>query len=340
MKRNYYFTVFITTLFLSITNARAQTGYIIKVDGDKIYMNLSGAKVSDVVPVFNNGGSMTDPRTGRNIQTEPEVVGQIKIIAVQGAYSVGRVYGNPTTYPAEGMTVGKGTTIQKDDWGEVTVMIAPAELNFPKGLNNLVENQGNEYVDQGYIGDYVSAALMPYILKSGNIQLIDSSVLGAPQQNQNGDTYSNQAANYAKEMGAHYMIKITMLKPDVVADQKNTFQPGQIARGIMSLTKTPQTSATGTIQSILPNDMEISKMVVSVKMIVYMFDVQTNRVLKTWEAEGTASGKPSISLKNWQAFGDLFIGGANFTQTIAGRAVDKAFVKIGKELNEYFKENL
>jgi len=341
--RTYFLIIFAATMLLGATDARAQngsqstTGYIIKVAGDKIYLNLPNAEVADVVSVFDGGGSITDPKTGRTIRTEPEVTGQIKIIAVQGAYAVGRVYGNSATSLQEGMTVRKGSVIQKDDWGEVTVMIAPAELNFPQGLNTMVKNESG---DEGYIGDYVSAALMPHLLESGKIQLIDSSMLGAPQQNSYGDTYSNQAIDYAKEKGARYMVKITMLKPDVVADRKIDLSPGGIVGGVRSLSKVFRTNTTETIESVLPDNMKISKMEVSVKMMVHLVDLQTSRVLNIWNAEGSASGKPSVVLSQWETFGDLSIDGANFTQTITGKAIDNAFKKIGKELNQYFKENL
>ena len=91
------------------------------------------------------------------------------IIAVQGAYSVGRLYGNTSFYPVEGMTVRKGTVMQKNNYGEATVMIAPADLKFPQGVNTMV--------GEGYIGDYVSVALMQHLLKSDKIQVIDREML-------------------------------------------------------------------------------------------------------------------------------------------------------------------
>ena len=337
--RTYFLIVIVAAMLSGVIGASAQDGYqntrdyIIKVDGDKVYLKLSEAKVSDIVSILSTGESMTDPRTGQAIRIEPEVVGKIKIIAVLGNYSVGRVYGNTITLPREGMTVRK----EGDDLREVAVMIAPADLNFPKGLNTTVKNENG---DEGYIGDYVSAALMPYLLKSGKIRLIDSSQLGVPQQNQYGDTYSNQAINFAQEKGARYMIKITMLKPDVVAGKKDRFSPGKIVIGALNLSKVPLTNATKLIQSVLPNDMEISNMEVSVKMKVHIVDLQTSSVLYIWDAEGSASGKPSIVLSQWETFGDLSLDGANFTQTITGKAIDKAFEKIGKELNKYLNEHL
>ena len=136
------------------------------------------------------------------------------------------------------------------------------------------------------------------------------------------------------------MIKVTMLKPDVVANRKTRFSPGNIVDGIINISNTPRTRTTETIRSALPDNMEISKMTVSVKMSVHIVDMQTGRILNVWNAEGSASGKPSILLSYWATFGDLSIDGADFTQTVTGRAIDEAFKKIGKELNEYFSKNL
>jgi hypothetical protein len=199
------------------------------------------------------------------------VVGQIKIIAVQGNYSVGKIYGNAIVYPGEGMTVRKGSVIQKNNYGETTVMIAPAELNFPQGLNTMVGD--------GYIGDYVSAALMLHLLKSDKIHLIDRSIFGSHQQkNEYGYEMSSKGI-YEKEMdlvnsgaidrytmleygrisGARYLIKITMQKPDVVNVSNNIPVKG-MANLASDLTNTPRPSN----NQYLPDNMSSPNIKVSV----------------------------------------------------------------------------
>lgn len=352
--RTCFLVVFATTLMLGITSASAQGGYIIKVEGDKIYLNLPNAKVSDVVSVLDNGGFMTDSRTGREIRREPEVIGQIKIIAVQGTYAVGKVYGNATSYPEEGMTVRKGTVMQRNDYGEATVMIAPAELNWPEVKNVMVgDGNGNE----GYIGDYVSAALMKQLLKSGNIQVVDRSILGAYQQsgmyqqsdgiyekemelNNRGIIDSNTMLQYGKMSGVRYLLKITLLKPDVV-NINNKIPVKGITNALSNATNSNKTGRTNKTQDLLPDQMETNNIKVSIKVATHLIDIQTGRVLFITDDVGTASGAPQIDLELGSNY-NLTLNRKNvdFMQTVTGKAIDNAFKKIGKELNNYFDKQL
>jgi len=333
-----FLVIFTTIMFLDITNMSAQSGYIIKIDGDKVYMNLPNAKVSDVVPVYNNGGSMTDPKTGRTIQTEPEVVGQIKIIAVQGAYSVGKIYGNLIAELQPEMVVGKRNVIQKNGYGETTVMIAPADLNFPQGMNTMVGD--------GYIGDYVSDALMEQLLKCDKIQLIDRSIY-AIQQNeismgQSGAIDPNTALEYGKISGAHYLIKITLQKPDVVTITNDVPVRGLVTAA-SNIGSGGRSSSNTNMSQYLPDNVHTANVKVSVKIVTKILDVQTGHLLFTSNGEGSANGKPQIGIESLQYGGNgikLNNPDVPFTQTITSKAIDRAFKKIGKELIGYFNENL
>ncbi|MDR0231961.1 MAG: hypothetical protein LBI82_07565 [Dysgonamonadaceae bacterium] len=360
--RTYFLLIFAIVMFLGVTNTRAQGGYIIKVEGNKIYLNMPNAKVSDIVSVLNNGGSMIDPRTGQTIYTEPEVVGQLKIIAVQGAYSVGMVYGNTVIYPQEGMTVRKGTVMQRNNYGEATVMIAPAELNFPQGFNTMVGD--------GYIGDYVSAALMEHLLKSDKIQVIDRSMLSMQQGEislgQSGMIDYNTAIEYGKISGVRYAVKIILQKPDVVTIGNNV--PIKALAGMVSEATNSNNSSRGRtnqVQNLLPENMSTSNIKVAVNIVTQIVDLQTGRLLYQAKATGKASGAPSIGLElgnygnngydtgyydnnynnNYNTGSGNTINinqknGSDFMQTVTGKAIDDAFKKIGKDLNKYFKENL
>jgi curli biogenesis system outer membrane secretion channel CsgG len=338
--RKFFLIVFTATLTLGITGAKAQSGYIIKVDGDKVYMNLPNVKVSDIVSVLDSGSSIRDPRTGREIWREPEVVGQIKIIAVQGAYSVGKVYGNTSINPQEGMTVSKGTVIQKNDYGETTVMIAPVELNFPQGLNTMVGD--------GYIGDYVTAALMEQLLKSDKIQVLDRSILQTQRNELNmagsGEIDYNTALQYGKMMGARYIIKVTMQKPDVVTVGSNI-----PLRGIIqSFNSGRQSNNTGNrqsrpaqqLQQLIPENISTVKVQVAVNITAHIIDLQTGVVLFMSKGMGVAAGMPQLSLEI-AAVGRTDINqGADFSQTVTGIAIEDAFGKIGRELNNYFDKQI
>lgn len=341
MRKYYFLIAFVTSLLLNITGVNAQAGYIIKVDENKIYLNMPNAKVSDIVSALDNGSFMTDPRTGDSIYIEPEIVGQIKIIAVQSNYAVGLVYGDAASHLAEGMTVKNGTVMQKNSYGETTVMIAPAELNFPQGVNTMVGD--------GYIGDYVSAALMSHLLQSDKIQLIDRSAL-AMQQNEislgkSGEIDYNTALEYGKISGVRYVVKITLQKPDVV-NVGNSIPVKGIMDAVEEVTKSNKTGRDGTertnrTRDMIPSNMQTNNVKVSVRIVTHIIDLQTGKVLFTTNSTGTASGNPQISLESTQ-YGHVTINSkdVNFTQTVTGKAIDNAFKKIGKELNKYFSKNL
>jgi len=371
--RTYFIVVFTIAMFLGITSVKAQqnsqnsVGYIIKVDEDKVYLNLPNVKISDIVSIFDNGGYMTDPRTGQSIRTIPETVGQIKIIAVQGKYSVGRIYGNLANYPQVGMTVRKETIIKKNDYGETTVMIAPAELNWPKGENALINNMSS---NEGYIGDYISAALTQHLLESNKIQVVDRSIFGAYQQQVDGMTQQEKGV-YEKEMdlknngtidpntalengkmsGVRYLVKITLQKPDIVYIN-NEFPVEGVANAFMGRRKTKVTQ-------YLPANLKTTNVKVSVRIVAHLVDLQTGKELFISNGIGTASGKPQIDLE-WSNYNNNIEYSNNndynnsnisakinnkdkdvdFTQTITGKAIDNALEKIGKELRNYFEENL
>ena len=335
--RTYFLIVFVATMLSGVAGVSAQngsqntSGYIIKVDGDKVYLNLPDAKVSDIVSVLDNGGSMEDPKTRRTIRTEPEVVGQIKIIAALGDYSVGRVYGNMTTPPGEGMTVQKGPVVQKNKYGETTVMIAPAEVNFPQGLNTTVGD--------GFIGDLVSDALMEHLMESDKIQLIDRSMLTTQQSEislgQSSAIDPNTAIEFGKISGVRYLVKITLQKPDVV----NISDDIPVAGLVNAFTNGRNTNIT----QHLPTNVHTAHVKVSVRIVTHVVDLQTGKVLFMSAGEGSAKGSPQIGIESPELGGNglkLNNKEVDFTQTVIGKAIDHAFKKIGKELNEYFSKNL
>jgi len=124
-------------------------GYIMQINGDNIYLNLHAPNVmvGEMISVMSGGGEIEDPKTGNKIQTEPEVIGQIKVIRVTDTYSIGKAYGNTDIHQlADAMTVRRGAILQTNGYGETTVMIAPASVMLPEGVNTLVGSDGK----QGY----------------------------------------------------------------------------------------------------------------------------------------------------------------------------------------------
>jgi len=324
-------------------------GYIIKVEGDKIYLKTlsRNIKISDVVSVMSKNELIIDPVTRKEVRLEPEVVGHIKITAVQSEYSIGIVYGDANTVLAEGMNIRKESTLPVNNYSEAIVMIAPAEVNFPQAMNTMV---GDTYSGGGYIGDYVSAALMEQLLKSNKIQLIDRSILQTQRDELSmasiGEIDYNTMLKYGKTMGARYIVKITMQKPDVATIGNNIPVAGimRTTRSIANSYSSNGNNSYGTsqpIQQAIPENVSTRNVKVLVNIAAHVVDLQTGRVLFMSKGTGKASGAPQLSFEITAVGRNTDINqGADFFQTITGKAVEDAFKHIGRELITYFNRNL
>ena len=324
-------------------------GYIIKVEGDKIYLKTlsRNIKISDVVSVMSKNELIIDPVTRKEVRLEPEVVGHIKITAVQSEYSIGIVYGDAKTVLAEGMNIRKESTLPVNNYSEAIVMIAPAEVNFPQAMNTMV---GDTYSGGGYIGDYVSAALMEQLLKSNKIQLIDRSILQIQRDELTmaniGEIDYNTMLKYGKIMGARYIVKITMQKPDVATIGNNIPVAG-IMRTTQSIANSYSSNGNNSygtsqpIQQAIPENVSTRNVKVLVNIAAHVVDLQTGRVLFMSKSTGKASGAPQLSFEITAVGRNTDINqGADFFQTITGKAVEDAFKHIGRELITYFNRNL
>ena len=242
-------------------------------------------------------------------------------------------------------------------YDETTVMIAPAEVNFPQGVNTMVQD--------GYIGDYVTAALMEQLLKSNKIQLIDRSILDIQRNEinmgQSGEIDYSTMLQYGKITGVKYIVKVTMQKPDVVNARNNipvgaflgvAQNAAYISGGNSGQQLSQQFQQT---RQVTPENVSTEKVKVSVNMIATVLDLQTGRVLFMSKSVGKASGKPQvgIDLPTAQTYDPYGYGysqpqtgklelnqGAFFTQTITGQAIEDAFKKIGPELVGYFNRQI
>jgi len=386
--------LFIFLIFLcSLARGQSIEGHIIKVDGDKIYINLHrpSINVSNVLSVYGNDGSNT------------EAVALIEITAIPGAYSVGRVLGESAIPLAEKMTVRKDnysppiiapvsipaqventpvsepvpvpqenqvppvnesdpiptvnlveTPASQENYfppanndapvqqetrktnyppanndGKATVVIAPAEVQFPDGVNNMIVGATGE---SGYVGSYVTAALTKQLKRCDKIRLLDPSMM--------------------QELGlsARYMVKVTMQKPDV-AIVGTSVSPRKILDVF-------QNSAQQ-LKQVAPENVSKSQVEVSVNAIAEIIDRQTGEILLTTDpVTGTHSGTPQIGIDLPVAVGTQtsqydpgysqpqtnnginINKGAVFSQTVTGKAIEDAIKQIGKELVNYFNNQL
>ena len=354
MTRKLTILVFATLLLCGGKIFSQTEGYIMKVEGDKVYINLVEpyVKVSDVLSVMSKGSTMKD-RNGNDIQIEPEFVGQIKIYSVTKNYSIAMVYSKYGHIEFEElMTVKKEEAhLAKNVYGETVVMIAPAWINWPEVNNVMIEG--------GYLGDFVSAVLMEHLLKCDKIKLVDRSIMyeqngqeGLYQKEMNlvgtGIVDQNTAVAFGRVSGARYVIKISINKPDIVNTNTNVPLKFIVQALGVGLTSSGLVSAPigNVATNLTPNDVKTANINVSVAVSVIVIDMQTNEVKYTKRANGTAKGKPQLSLEYGTVYESKSLdikwnGGTHFfTQTVTGKAVDDAFKEIGKELIKYFEKNL
>ena len=214
---------------IALGYGQTQQGYIIKVEVDKIYLDLHApdVKVSDVVSVYSEDGYITHPVTNQKIKTEGELIGRIEITSVYETYSIGKILPGVSKALKEGMSVKKEPTAEKvgtpiiieterpreavshfsaKDGGKPTVVITSAQVNDVVG-------------SVGYFGGYVSDMLMEQLLRGNQVQLLDRSALNAQMDELElvGAYIDPETAiQRGKIIGARYIIQVTMQRPDVV----------------------------------------------------------------------------------------------------------------------------
>jgi hypothetical protein len=83
-------------------------GRIVKVDGDKVYINAGselGIQAGDVFEVWHEGEALVDPETGLELGRESEKVGTIQVITVAEKYAIAQA--------VEGETFERGDLIMQ-----------------------------------------------------------------------------------------------------------------------------------------------------------------------------------------------------------------------------------
>jgi hypothetical protein len=132
--------------------------------------------------------------------------------------------------------------------------------------------------------------------------------------------------------GAQYIIQVTMQKPDVV----------NVRTGI------PLASIMGAAQAIsgtnigaqYASNMQVGTLKAEVSISTRVVDLQTGEVVFMSSGTGKAKGKSQLAMEYGALGGGEINGGAQgFKQTITGKAIQQAFMGIGRNLNEYFKGN-
>lgn len=319
------------------------TGYVINVEEEKVYLDLSSAKVKvgDKVKVLSDKGYFIHPVTKRKIERAQEELATLSIVKVYDSYSEAiPVHRNDLKNIKVGAEVKKSMPIMStskmtdengvvdvmrnvvtDDKDKISVFVAPAQVNDITGI--------------GYFGTYVSDILMEQLMMCDKIRLLDRTVLGmqVDEIDLSGSEYvdASAAIQKGKMLGAERIIQVTMQKPDVV----------NIRTGI------PLASIMGAVQGIANtnigaqymSNMQIATLKASVNISVRVIDIETGEVLFMCSSTGKAQGKSQLSMEYGALGGAELNGGAEgFKQTVTGKAIQHAFTRIGRNLNDYFNQ--
>lgn len=366
------FVLFIAILAMTcgIGFAQNSQGYIINIENGKVYVDLSfpKVKVGDAIGVYVRSGYETDPVTGRRVRKPDELKAELKISSVHQGYSLACPIGGVsiTTLKA-GMMVKRleSTSSQKqstanlvnpkntsdymreafvnssndlDDYQHHS--IRERQQNFSPVSSNkatvvVAPAQVNDVVNSGHFGGYVADVLMEQLLMCNDVRLLDRSVLNAQidEVNLAGDIIDpNTAIQRGKVVGAKYIIQVTMQKPDVVNER--TGIPLASVMGAIGM-------ATGkNVGAQYASNMQIGTLRASVSINVRVVDLQTGEVLFMTSGSGKAKGKSQLALEYGALGGGVINGGADgFKQTVTGKAIQQAFVTIGRNLRSYFAGN-
>ncbi len=318
------------SLFVSCLCAQGQTtseGYIIGVEKNAVYIDLNERQVApgDRFEVYEEGGYMTHPVTGKRIRKNDKLVGTIEVGETFEEYSVARPHnlalikqmrkGMRIIKQADGMA---NAGIPDPDTDRAPIVIAPAVVN--------------DVVDNGHFGGYVADILMEQMLLCDKVRLLDRSVLGAQidEINLSDDLMDPKTTiQRGQVIGARYALQTTMQKPDVA--NVRTGVPLAAFMGAVQM-------ATGTnIGAAYASNMRVATLRAAVTISVRVVDLQTSEVVFMSSSEGEAKGKSQVALEYGALGGGELNGGVeDFKHTVTGKAIQQAFRRIGRDLNAFF----
>lgn len=326
------------TLFLAAAGSVAQTvaeGYVISAEDGTAYLDLTAAQVKpgDLLDVSAPEEYMTHPVTGKRIRKKAETLGTLEVGEVYDEYSVARpvnpalgkllkagmkVRVRPTPQPQSSAS-RTSAAMPAADADRIPIVIAPAVVN--------------DVVNNGHFGGYVADMLMEQMLACDKVRLLDRSVLGAQMDelNLSGSLLDpSTTISRGKAVGARYILQTTMQKPDVA-----NVRTGVPLAAVMGAIQ----GATGVnIGAGYASNMHFATLRAAVTLSVRVVDLETGEVVFMSSGKGEAKGKVQLGLEYGALGGGEINGGADgFKQTVTGQAIQKAFRRIGRNLNAYFE---
>lgn len=305
-------------------------GYIINIENGAIYIDLNETQLipGEKIDVYTDGGYMVHPITKKKISKGEEIIGSLEIGETHKEYSIART-NNPTLlqqlkigmkvrFPSQTNSASSLQTPSGAASAKTPIVIAPAVVN--------------DVVNNGHFGGYVADILMEQMLLCDNVRLLDRSVLNAQidEIGLAGEVLDpTTTIQRAKGIGARYVLQTTMQKPDVA-----NIRTGIPLASVMGAIQ----GATGTnIGAAYASNMQIANLKAAVTISVRVVDLQTGEVVFMTSGNGEAKGKSQLSMEYGALGGGELNGGAEgFKQTVTGKAIQKAFQRIGRNLIAFF----
>lgn len=368
MNTKYIFLLLVMLLFSVYTIGQTRKGCIISVESGKVNVDLTNAQVKagDCLDVIVRGGYMTDPVTRRRIRKVDEVLGTLEVGAAYSEYSVARPHNaSLLTRLKAGMTVRVSAKVSADNSREEDVshsdepisvndvmvhsFVSDGRTNGNDALSEtpdfsvdgnishktnivIAPAQVNDVVHNGHFGGYVADVLMEQMLMCDKVRLLDRSVLNAQidEMNLAGDVLDPATTiQRGKGIGARYILQTTMQKPDV-ANVRTGIPLASVMGAVQGLTGVNIGAAYG-------SNMNIATLKASVSLSVRVVDLQTGEIVFMCSGNGKAQGKSQLSMEYGALGGGELNGGAeDFKQTVTGKAIQQAFMKIGRNLKDFF----
>ena len=171
-------------------------GYVISVEGEKVYIDLAAGKVKpgDKVAVYSKEGYFIHPVTKKRLKREPSQVASLEVVKVYTDYSLARAVPAQSLSKVEvGMSVQCNAMSQSshsESSGDVygppaakenrpsVLSVDPVRTTDEKVSVFVAPAQVNDVVGVGYFGTYVSDLLMEQLMFCDKVRLLDRTVMG------------------------------------------------------------------------------------------------------------------------------------------------------------------
>lgn len=363
MKKLCILFLFISCLVCVPAIGQVNKGYIINIEGGNVYLDFTNVqvKVGERVEAVEVGGYMTHPKTGRKIKKEDVTLGSLTISETFDEYSVAKVTDTgllsrlktgmqvQTVADRKEMITNQTAGPVQENNSSTSVyenmqrVLAAQETASPTSFSQPQINddrvsvvvapaQVNDVVNSGHFGGYVADILMEQLLLCDKVRLLDRGVLNAQIDEinlQGGIIDPSTAIQQGKVLGARYILQTTMQKPDV-ANVRTGIPLASIMGAIQG--------ASGTnIGAAYASNVSVATLRASVSLSVRVIDLQTGEVVFMCSGTGKSKGKSQLSLEYGALGGGELNGGAeDFKQTVTGKAIQQAFMRIGKNLDDFF----